>query len=218
MGKKCNLSRDDIEKMKGMRRRGLSCVKIGKRFNVSRQTVHNYTSKELEEEGFGIVPAVTIYNETRFKKPTPRHRTVRDYDFLQYIRPVMRWGQLHTGLDRRRLEGLLFLYSTGLFTKKGFTNYFKIIELNQTGVFQYFLDNNWVKVWRYRTKDQGALYEVSNRGKQVCDRMHKFLTGETKMPEGELVNPIAVNEAGHRINNYYMDVIKKMNKDKRDSN
>ena len=48
--------------------------------------------------------------------------------------------------------------------------------------------------------------------------MHKFLTGETKIPEGELVNPIAVNEAGHRINNYYMDVIKKMNKDKRDSN
>ena len=217
MGKKCDLTRDDIEKMKNMRRRGLSCVKIGKRFNVSRQTVHNYTAKELEEEGAGIVPAVTIYNETRFKKPTPRHRTVRDYDFLQYIRPVMRWGQLHTGLSKRRLEGLLFLYSKGLFTRREFYEYFKIVELNQRGVFKAFLDNNWVKVWRYRKKGEDALYEVSNRGKQVCDRMHKYLTGESKMPEGLNVNPIAKNEKGLRVNNYYMDVIKKMNKDKRDS-
>ena len=217
MAKKIDFSREDIETMKNLRRRGVSCVKIGRRFNVSRQTVHNYTAKELEDEGAGIVPAVKIYNETRFKKPTPRHKTVRDYDFLQYIRPVMRWGEMHTGMSRGRLEGLLFLYSKGLFTFEDFHQYFKIIELRQRDIFNYFLENNWIKVWRYKRKGEGALYEVSNRGKQVCDRMHKFLTGETKIPESDLVNPIAKNEGNKRVNNYYMQVIKQMNRDKRDS-
>ena len=43
--------------------------------------------------------------------------------------------------------------------------------------------------------------------------MHKFLTGEKEVPVNSRNNVLA-QDGGARINGYYMDVIKKMNRDR----
>lgn len=205
---KRRITDEQIQEIIDYRLKGLSLRKIGAKIGFSYETVRYYVDKHFPKDKKNIY----IQTKTRRKKPRPRHRSSRDYDFLQYIRPVFRWATENSGLTRPQVELMLYLYPKGVFEKKDFFNYHKILGMYQSKTFDMFMEEGFINVWRPKKKGQKALYCLTNKAKQICDKMHKFLTGEKEIPVNSRNNVLA--QDGKRINKYYMDVIKKMNKDR----
>lgn len=155
-----------------------------------------------------------VYNYTKTrKKPKPRYRSKRDYDFLQYIRIVFKWATENYDLTRPELELLLYLYPMGTFTKYEFFQFTKTVSMYQNRLLDKFIDNGYIHIWRTKKGNESRLYALTNKAKTLCSRMHKFCTGEINMPESPRFNNLAKND-DKRINGYYMDIIKKMNKNR----
>lgn len=199
---------EQIQEIIELRKQGLTLRAIGLKIGVSYETVRTYLDKHLPANK-------KIYNHTKTlkSKPVPRHRSTRDYDFLQYIRPVFRWATENSGLSRPHVELLLYLYPKGVFARKDFYDFHKLLGMYQIKTFQMMMDEGFIVMWRPKKNGQKPLYILTNKAKQLCDKMHKFLTGEKKMPVNNRVNILA-KDTGVRINTYYMDIIKKMNKDR----
>ena len=200
---------------------GLSYRAIEKRLGVSRETARLHCLENITEEkrkSLAIkkkIKAKRVNNKSITKKsPLPQHNSVRDYDFLQYIRVVFKWAmKSHKDLNRGSLETLLFLYPKGAFTYTEFHTYYKTIGMYQNKVLAEFIENGYVRVWKKRTGRSPKLYVLSDKAKKLCDDMHKYCVGDKKMSTS-IDNAIVADE-DVRINKYYVDMIKKMNKRKK---
>lgn len=165
-----------------------------------RAQVKREEKKKLKEEGK--------------KLPLPRYRSRIEYDFLKYIRVVFKWAlENHPDMTRPKLEFLLYLYGLGAFSKKQFDEYHKLVGLYSIRTFQEMIDEGWITVWRTRNKKEHALYVLTQKAKILCNKMHKYCCGVEEMPTTSKLNKMA-SEGTTRINGYYLDIIKKMNKDK----
>jgi len=202
------ITEEQIQEILYLYSKGFSYRAIAAKIGFSHETVRRYIKLNTPKDKL-------IYNhtKTRKKKPKPRHKSTRDYDFLQYVRPVFRWATKNSNLNRSQVELLLYLYPKGVFTKKEFYDYHKIMGIYQIKTFNLFMENGFMNVWRPKKVGQKALYVLTNKAKQLCDKMHKFLTGEKEIPVSPQHNILA-KDTGVRINTYYMDIIKKMNKDR----
>lgn len=158
---------------------------------------------------------VEIKSKTR-SKPKTSYNTNRDYDFLQYIRIIFKWAIANHDLKRPELELLLYLYPMGTFSKNEFSVFHKTMGIYQQKTFQKMIQNGWIVMWRPKKGRQNALFTLTNKSKILCSRIHKMCVGEIPIPEQAQSNILA-KEGEVRINGYYMDIIKKMNKE-RDKN
>jgi len=170
-----------------------------------------------KRNGFGKKKGDNLYNnvENR-KKPETRYRSRVEYDFLKYIRVVMRWAtENHPELSRGQIELLLYLYTLGAFSQNQFNQYHRILGMYAAKTMDLLIDHGYIRMWRAKRGRVCALYVLTHKAKLMCNRMHKFCVGEEEMPESARFNNIAKGKADSpRINNYYMDIIKRMNKDK----
>lgn len=157
------------------------------------------------------------YNNVKVqvKYPKPRYRAKLKYDFLQYTRIVFKWATENYNLRRPEIEMLLYLYPKGTFTQTEFTTFHKTIGMYQQKAFREIIAEGWILMWRPRRGHQSALYCLSDKAKRMCSRMHRICTGEEEIPTNPRANALASNN-DKRINGYYLDIIKKMNKDKGD--
>lgn len=200
----------------------LSYRAIEKKMEVSRETARLVCLKRIPEEEEKsrankkrlAKKKVIVRSITKKPKPRPQHNSVRDYDFLQYIRIVYKWAlQHHPDLNRGNLEMLLYLYPKGAFTYSQFHKYYKTIGLYQRKMLKRFMDDGYIKVWRVPKRGESKLYSLTDKSKKLCDMMHKYCTGDEKLPMDERNN--LVTDKSKRINNYYVDMIKDMNKRKK---
>lgn len=199
---------------------GLSYRAIERRLGVSRETARLYCLENLTEEKSKSIAKKKKLSSRKVKnksvtrkRPIPQYNSVRDYDFLQYIRVVYRWAlKTHKDLNRGLLDILLFLYPKGAFTYKEFYTYYKIIGMYQTKALAGLIEDGYIRVWKKRTGMSPKLYTLTDKAKTLCDDMHKYCVGEKEMSLG--VDNGIVAEKEVRINNYYVDMIKKMNKRK----
>lgn len=150
--------------------------------------------------------------KTRKLKPKNKYRTFRDYDFLQNIRVIFKWALENHELTKGELETLLYLYPLGTFSNYEFHKYTKIISMYRKRLFNKFVKDGWILTWREKNSNQKALYALTNKAKILCNRLHKFCTGDMAIPETPTYNNLAKD--GKRINTYYMDIIKKINKER----
>lgn len=157
------------------------------------------------------------YNNTlkeKSKLPTTRYRSRVEFDFLKYIRIVFKWAvENYPDLTKPKIEFLLYLYGIGAFSRKQFDDYHKLLGIYAVKTFQEFVDNGWIVLWRPKSSKQHALYVLTNKGKTLCGRMHKFCCGLEEIPTKAVNNKMSREDAP-RINNYYLEAIKKMNEDK----
>ena len=161
---------------------------------------------------------VKVQSKTKKKSPPVRYRTTREYDFLQYIRLVMKWATVNNDLLRGEVELLLYLYPMGTFSKKTFNEFHKTYGMYQMKTFSKMINEGWIVLWRPRKNNETALYALTNKAKTMCSKMHKFCTGELEIPEST-VNALRKNDKSKpRIYDYYMDAIIKMNKNRRKEN
>ena len=148
------------------------------------------------------------------KKPKTRYRSFIEYDFLKYIRVVFKWAtDNYPDLNRPRIEFLLYLYGTGAFSKRQFHDYHKLLGMYHNKELDNLIDLGYVKVWRPKKGKEHALYTLTQKAKIMCAKMHKFSCGDSQIPLSEVSNDM-MKEGKPRINRYYLDMIKKMNKDK----
>tara|TARA_R110000850_G_scaffold35475_1_gene94490 strand:- start:449 stop:1126 length:678 start_codon:yes stop_codon:yes gene_type:complete len=197
----------------------LSYRAIEKKLDVSRETARLTcldripNEKEMNKKRRETTKKRKVVNKVaiRKKKPLPVFNSVRDYDFLQYIRVVFKWAlSNHENLNRGRLEMLLYLYPKGAFTYAQFHKYYKLIGMYQSKALIEFIKNGYIKVWRMPKKGEAKLYTLTEKGKKLCDDMHKYCTGEKKLPTDNS-NRLTTDKS-KRNNNYFMDMIIDMNK------
>lgn len=222
------IEQEKIDLILKLRKEGKSYRAIEEEVGVSRETARNYCLDLLPQEAIDAIErkkkarerkkkrAVKIVSKTR-RKPKPQHTSVRDYDFLQYIRIVMRWAlDNNDSLTKGKLEMLLYLYPKGAFSFSQFYKYHKTISLYQRKTLDELIKDGWVYLWRPKSGNQVALYALTNKAKTLCDKMHKYCVGDEKLPVEPEKNSL-FKEGGKRINNYFGDMIIDMNK-RRDSN
>jgi len=220
-----------IKEILRLRIEGMSYRQIEKELDVSRETARLYCIERLpdeakenlerrkEAERKSKLRKANIRSKTR-KKPLPLHTSVRDYDFLENIRVVYKHMQAnYPDLNRGRLEMLLYLYPKGVFSFSEFHRYYKLVGLFQKGALKKYIENGYIFVWREKKHNVIQLYALTNKAKAMCDDMHKFCTGEKEIPSKKSNNKL-FTETGVRIDGYYSDMIKvinKRNKPKRDA-
>lgn len=158
--------------------------------------------------------------ETLSKRPAkiPKTKFVSyvEYDFLKYIRLVNRWVlEQNPNLTRTDLELLLYLYGVGAFTKSLFYSYHKTMGIYSVKTFKTMLEDNIITMYRPKMGESPALYVLSNKTKKICKDMHLYCIGQKELPTSKDKALISRDKAP-RINNYYLDLIKRMNKDRED--
>lgn len=151
------------------------------------------------------------------KDPPNRYNSRVEYDFLKYIRVAFKWAvENHTTLTRSQIELLLYLYNMGPFSMAQFNEYHKLVSIYHVKTIQQFIDEGYVKVWRVGDgKKSSKLYALTQKAKILCSRLHKICCGLEEISLNANSNKM-IREGAPRINNYYLDVIKKMNQDKAD--
>lgn len=148
------------------------------------------------------------------KKPLPRYRSRIEYDFLKYIRVIFKWAlENNPELNRPELELLLYLYGIGAFSRKQFNDYHKLLGLYSIRTLDKFEKEGYIKLWRKKKGKEHALYTLTQKAKIMCNKMHRYACGVEDIPDNPVSNRMARVDAP-RINKYYLDVIKKMSKDK----
>lgn len=198
---------------------GLSYRAIERRLGVSRETARKHCIKVLPDEKRVKKEKVKVKNnvKTRIKKPLPQYNSVRDFDFLQYIRVVFKWAvKSNPTLNRAKIEMLLYLYPKGAFTYSQFHTYYKIIGIYQSKALAEFIEEGYIKVWKNRTGRSPKLYALTDKSKNLCDKMHKYCAGVEELPL-DVSNPLVADKEV-RINSYFVNMIKDMNKRKKAAN
>lgn len=220
------IEQEQIDLILKLRGEGLSYRAIQREVGVSRETARNYCLELLPQEAKDSLERkkearkkraekkVKVVSKTR-KKPKAQYTSVRDYDFLQYIRIVMRWAlDNNDTLTKGKLEMLLYLYPKGAFTFSEFYKFHKTVSLYQRKTLDELLKDGWIYIWRPKSGSKVALYALSNRAKTLCDKMHKYCVGDEELPTTTKENKL-FDKGGKRINNYFADMIVDMNKRKK---
>ena len=156
---------------------------------------------------------VKVDKTVKVERPKPRYQSRVEYDFLKYIRVIMKWASDNYDLSKPDIEFLLYLYGQGAFTRTQFNKYHRIISLYPNKTVKRYLEDGWIRVWRPKKGKQHAVYTLTQKAKIMCNKMHRFACGVEEIPTDSKSNEMGKSDKP-RINKYYMDVIKKMNKDK----
>jgi len=177
-------------------------------------TIAWHQSKIDEIRSRNSKPINTSSIKTKAKEPQPRHQSKVEYDFLKYVRVVFKWAvENYPELTRPEIEFLLYLYGIGAFSKKQFNDYHKLLGLYSIKTLQKFEDTDFIHIWRVRRGNEHALYTLTQKSKILCNKMHRYSCGVDDVPTSSSNNKMIRKDAP-RINNYYLDMIKRMNKDK----
>ena len=215
------ISEEKIQLILKYRKENLDSYRaIQKKVGASRETARSYcerylpeSSKKLSSKRYrtkGKRKRIRVRTKTKKQKPVPFSDTTVEYDFLQYVRVVYKWALENNELRRGESDLLLYLYPKGVFTWTQFHTYHKIVAIYQRKTLDRFLDKGWVRVWRPKKGTEVALYIITSKSKDLCKKMHRYCTGDLELPT-DRSNKLVTN-TDVRINSYYIDIIKKMNK------
>lgn len=156
---------------------------------------------------------VNPYKKNKKQVPLSRYQHRIKYDFLTYIRLVFKWCISNYDLTRPEVELLLFLYGKGTFSKKQFFDYHTTLSIYQIKGFKKLQKEGWIRKFRDRKGTESALYVLTTKGQRLCNRMHKFCSGEESIPTTSRSNKMVTSNK--KIDSFYLEAIKKMNRDRR---
>ena len=73
------------------------------------------------------------------------------------------------------------------------------------------MDEGWISKWRERKGTEGALYELSQKGKLLITTVYRKLNGEEPISEAQQNNPLFNTNVSY-TDNMYKRIIKTMNR------
>lgn len=159
---------------------------------------------------------INISNTTTEKKPKPRHRTTRQYDFLQYSRLVFKWAVENYDLNRNQIDLLLYLYPKAVFTKSEFMHFHRTMGIWESKTLNMLIDKGFIRIWRKKKGKDRQLYELTDKGRRLCSRMHRMCTGEEEIPMTAATNKMVKNKDHDntpRINQYWLKMMERSNRE-----
>lgn len=133
----------------------------------------------------------------------------KGYDFLENFLIVRQYIQKRYDVSLRELEFMLKLMAMRLFTYEDYHNIPRAFSFNY---FRTAIDKGFVVLVADHNKTQKRLYTLSTRGKNICIKFYKYLSGEEKIPETGQYNPMAVKGDQQEFDRKRMMLIKKLNK------
>jgi len=139
----------------------------------------------------------------RYERSTPK------YDYLKYWRVVKYYVKRKYGVLTADLDMLLFLYSEDMFDKERFEEYNNVIGWDKARL-KRLIEEGWISIWREKTPTRRALYEISFKGRKMCETIYKKLNRETTISECRKWNPMFRNDVDY-ADKVYRNYIRKMN-------
>ena len=122
--------------------------------------------------------------QARRKSRKLYERSEPDNDYLKYMKVVRYWAMAKYDISPSHIDMLLYLYSEGLFTKKKFADYRKLMAWGESTFYDLFNDG-WITKWRKQNPrlHESALFEVSYKGKKMVNSIYRKLNGEEKISQ-----------------------------------
>ena len=130
------------------------------------------------------------------------------HDCLKYWRVIRYFVKRKYGLSTADLDMLLFLYSEDIFSQKQFKEYNNLLSWDRHR-FKRLLDNNWIEIFRPKTKRLRTLYSVSYKTQRMIGSLYKKLSGE-EIPTSQTSNPMFAKNVSFS-DEVYRNMIKEMN-------
>ena len=136
-------------------------------------------------------------------------RKMPSNNYLKYWRVVRYFILAKYKISTSDLDVLLFLYSEKYFSKDKFNEFDELISWDVKR-FDQLKARGWITVFRKRSGNKKALYEISYKGRRMLITMYKKLSGE-EIPESPSVNPLFLKNVSY-TDKVYRNMIISMNK------
>jgi hypothetical protein len=116
------------------------------------------------------------------------------FDILENLHFVRHFMCRKHGIKFELLELLLYFYPKQCFTRRDYTEYPKMFNLNK---IKYLVDDGYFSLVTKGAKSGTgiALYKLSRLSITIVQDFYKYLSGEKQIPESSVCNPFAKNTA-----------------------
>lgn len=129
-------------------------------------------------------------------------------DYLKFWKIIRYYMKAKHGLTQGDLDMILFLYTEGYFSKTTFTEFDELLAWDLSR-FEKLRQNGWLEVFRKGGRGRKALYQVSDKGKNLCRDIYRKLNGE-EIPTSIAHNPMFKKNVSYS-DKVYRNMIKSMN-------
>lgn len=112
------------------------------------------------------------------------------------------------GLTQSDLDMILFLYSEKYFNKDKFLEFDELLAWDIKR-FENLRQAGWIEIFRRRSMSRKALYQLSDKGVNLCRDIYRKLNGE-EIPTSIAHNPMFKKNVCYS-DKVYRNMIKQMN-------
>ncbi len=150
-----------------------------------------------------------VYRIRYYDREMPKH------NYLKYWRTVKYWAMKNYDLSSADIDMILFLYDERLFTRKDFNVYDNIMSWDKLR-FARLKREGWIREWRKRDagRNEGAIYELSRKGKDLCSDIYAKLNYEQDFSITPEVNKVA--KGNGFMDKMYVKSMIEFNREKRE--
>jgi hypothetical protein len=99
------------------------------------------------------------------------------HDYLKFWRVISYYFRSKHNLTPAELDTILFLYSEKYFDKAKFDEFNELLSWDKRR-FEILLRDNWISVFRKKTGTRRTVYELSDKGVNLCRDIYRKLNGE----------------------------------------
>ncbi|SED10924.1 hypothetical protein SAMN04489761_4302 [Tenacibaculum sp. MAR_2009_124] len=168
--------------------------------------------KELDKEaqkllkGTHINPVYANDNDHYSKK---RFAYIyQGFDFLENLYVIRTYIQKRYSLDRHILEILLKLMGMKIFTRAQYSEISKSFTYSR---WDSILNSGYLNILMDHYNVEERIYTLNPKGRNIVIKFYKYLSGEEKIPEDSVHNPMANKKTQKPFDKKKMDAIKKLN-------
>jgi len=128
-------------------------------------------------------------------------------DYLKFWRVISYYFRAKHNLTPAELDTILFLYSEKYFDKARFDEFNELLSWDKRR-FEILLRDNWISVFRKKTGTRRTVYELSNKGVNLCRDIYRKLNGE-EIPTSLAQNSLFSKNVSY-TDKVYRNMIKEM--------
>ena len=171
----------------------------------AKKSLDKSVQKALKGKSIGINYAdnSSKYSKVKFFK------VYKGYDFLGNISVVRSYVQKKNDITWGTLEILLKLMEYKFFSLSMFLH----IPRNFSNArWETFLKKGFVNLVMNHNESKEKIYCLNTRGRNIVISFYEYLSGEKKIPEDSVHNPMANEETQVPFDKKKLDMIKRLNK------
>jgi len=171
-----------------------------------RDVPRNYISEDAKKNAVG--------KKIRFQEDKKKYSKIqftqiyKGYDLLENIYTVRSYIQKHYDIEWSTLELYLKLMGMRLFTRKDYSEIPRDFQFHK---FRTFRDKGYIMIVSDHPDVEKRVYTLSSNCKNIVTNFYAYLSGEKKIPEDSVNNPMFNKNKQLPFDKKKAELIKKMN-------